>query len=274
MPDRHLRKVAYFEHFQDVRRLEGRYEGCPTIAMADEGWFWIIPLNERMTSVGLVLDPDVARSIDVPARRLLRWGIERCPLMRQRLRDAVGPEDNLVRADFSYRCDPMAGPGYFLLGDAAMFIDPIFSTGVSIGMAAAQGAVQAILDIRQSRRRPSAARHRYIRLMRGLCAPLLRLIHHYYDHAFRELFLNGRGPLRLHQAVMAVLAGNVLPRVAPAVAWRLEVFNQVVRLQRRFALAPRRRRFSLLRSPVDAVPGLASIRLKAGRMDTPVSLAG
>lgn len=273
LPDEHLRKVAYFAHFEKVRRLPGRLAGCPTIVMSDEGWFWIIPLNQKYASVGLVLKPEVAKSIDVPAKRILRWGIERCPLMRQRLRDAVGPEENIIRADFSYRCDPCAGPGYFLLGDAAAFLDPIFSTGVSVGMAGAEAAVDAVVAILRHGADRRIRRDHYQRLLDRATAPLIRMIRHYYTHGFREMFMNGRGPMKVHQAVLAVLAGQVFPRVRRSVAWRLALFHPLVDLQARFALVPRRPHFSLLKSIPGADPGDAKIYVKTGKIDNPAQLA-
>jgi len=71
LEDAHLRKVAYFSHFTNVKRLQGEYEGMPTIAMCKEGWFWIIPLNDTVTSVGLVLEPQIARQINLPADQML-----------------------------------------------------------------------------------------------------------------------------------------------------------------------------------------------------------
>lgn len=274
LPDEQLRKVAYFGHFEKVRRLEGRLAGCPTIVMSDEGWFWIIPLNEKYTSVGLVLRPEIAKSLQTPAKRILHWGIERCPLVRQRLRDAVGPEENIIRADFSYRCDPCAGPGYFLLGDAAAFLDPIFSTGVSVGMASAEAAVDAVVAIlRHGADRQVRCEH-YRQLVRRSTAPLFRMIRHYYTHGFREMFMNGRGPMKVHQAVLAVLAGHVFPRTRRSVAWRLALFHPLVDLQAKFALVPRRPHFSLLNSKPDVDPGDAKISLKTGRIDTAARLAG
>src|SRR6185436_5556449 len=46
IPDRRLRKVAYFAHFDNVERLPGIDTGHPTIIMTKEGWFWLIGLNE------------------------------------------------------------------------------------------------------------------------------------------------------------------------------------------------------------------------------------
>lgn len=244
----HLRKVAYFAHFENVRRLQGDVAGVPTVAMCDEGWFWIIPLNERSTSVGLVLDPAAAKRANQPADRMLQWGIPRCPLIADRMRGATGPATNLVRADFSFRCQPYAGPGYFLLGDAALFLDPVFSTGVCLSMKSAVHAAELLIDMLQHRTEPAAARRRYIQFMHGATGWFTRLIALYYDHHFREMFLHGRGPLGVHRAVLAVLAGHVFPKPALGVRWRFRLFDWLLSWHRRRALVPRKERFSLFAS--------------------------
>ncbi len=246
--DAHLQKVAYFNHFTHVQRLEGEQEGVPVFAVCDEGWFWLIPLNGQVTSIGMVLDSKVARTIPVPADRMLQWGLARCPLMAARMRQARGPRTNLVRADFSYRCDPFAGPGYFLIGDAAMFLDPVFSTGVCAGMAAAGQAAGAIESILRQGRSPQSARGRYLRHMIPMLGWFTRMVGMFYDHDFREMLLHGRGPVRVHRAVLSLLAGHISPRPPFAVRWRIWLFERLRQWHRRFGLVPRRQRFSLLAS--------------------------
>lgn len=242
----HLQKVAYFEHFEGVQRLEGRSAGYPLVAMAEEGWFWVIPLDETRTSVGFVLNPAVARSVDVPADRMLAWGISRCPLMRRRMAEAAGPARNRVRGDFSYRCRPMAGPGYFLAGDAGTFIDPVFSTGVCLGMVGGERAAMAVIDVLRGQVRPETARRRYTRYMEGATRRFTRLIGYYYRHSFRELFLHGSGPAQMQRSVLALLTGHVFRGLPWKVWWRFVLFEGCVRLQRRLELVPRRQQFSLL----------------------------
>src|SRR4029078_2057132 len=94
----------------------------------------LIPLDETRTSVGLVLHDHVARQVGLPADQMLSWGISRCPEVSERTAGATLLTATHVLADFSYRCAPYAGPGYFLAGDAATFVDPIFSTGVCLAM--------------------------------------------------------------------------------------------------------------------------------------------
>jgi flavin-dependent dehydrogenase len=244
-----LKKVAYFNHFENVSRADGPKGGNPLIAMMDEGWFWLIPITETRTSIGMVLDADAAKRISrdqgVPPDRMLAWGLDRCPSVLKRLTNATRPETNNVAADFSYRCKPYAGEGYFLVGDSAAFMDPIFSTGIFVGTKAAIEASRLVDGILAGRVSPQRARQEYCRKIEQCTDTLFKLIGNYYDHSFRELFLQGVGPLAVHKAVIGVLAGNVFPRPPFKVRWRLRFFELLVNFNRRRQMVPRRRHFAL-----------------------------
>ncbi len=251
--DPDLKKVAYFSQFENVERPTGIRVGHPLIAMMEEGWFWMIPLNERVTSVGMVLGVDDSKKIQeqhqLAPDQMLQWGIANTPVVRDRMK-AARPlhEGNQVIGDFSYHCRPFAGPGYFLIGDAAAFMDPIFSTGVSVAVNSAMAVAGHVDDILAGRRSADAVRAKYIAHLEESTGTLFKLIRQYYDHSFRELFISGSGPLQVHKAVIGVLAGNVFPRPPFKMRWRLKVFDFFVWLNRRRQLVPRRRRFSLLKS--------------------------
>ncbi|MFL6260423.1 MAG: NAD(P)/FAD-dependent oxidoreductase [Thermoanaerobaculia bacterium] len=242
----HLKKIAYFGHFENVWRRPGPEGGYIVIVVCEEGWFWMIPLDETRTSIGLVMHEHVARKVGLPADQMLAWGISRCPEVRQRTAGAVFPTETHVLADFSYRCAPYAGPGYFLAGDAATFIDPIFSTGVCMGMMSGAEAGRAIIAAVQRGEDLATLRRRYIRFIKGSSSTFFRLVEMYYDHSFRELFLNGQGPLQVHRAAMAILAGHVFPRPPFALRWRFALLDLFTRINRYVPLVPRRERFSLL----------------------------
>ena len=245
----HLKKIAYFGHFENVWRRPGDEGGYIVIVVCEEGWFWIIPLDETRTSIGLVMHDHVARQVGLPADQMLAWGISRCPVVRERTANATRTTETHVLADFSYRCAPFAGPGYFLAGDAATFIDPIFSTGVCMGMMSGAEAGRAILAILRENQSPAPLRRRYIRFVEQSSAAFFRLVGMYYDHSFRELFLSGEGPLQVHRATMAILAGNVFPRPAFALRWRFQLLELFAWINRYIPIAPRRERFSLLAGP-------------------------
>jgi flavin-dependent dehydrogenase len=239
------RKIACFSHFENMDRRPAPEGGFIVIVVNDEGWFWLIPLDETRTSVGVVMDAEQAKRIGVPAEQLLAWAIERCPAVKSRMRSAVRTVEPQVLADFSYRCAPYAGPGYFLAGDAAVFVDPIFSTGVCMGMMSGTEAARGISELMRGAS-PETVRRRYIRFVDGSSSIFFRLIDLYYQHSFRELFLSGEGPLRVHDAAMSLLAGYVFPRPSFALRWRLKLLELMVFVQGFVPLAPRRKRFSLI----------------------------
>ncbi|HEY1684069.1 MAG TPA: NAD(P)/FAD-dependent oxidoreductase [Tepidisphaeraceae bacterium] len=257
--DRNLQKVAYFAHFENVQRLPGDQEGSPAIIISDEGWFWLIPINEKITSVGFVCHPDFHKSIRVAPHQLLNWAILRCPVVRQRMKNATGETDNKILADFSYTCKPYAGAGYFLLGDAGCFLDPIFSTGVTLAMKSAQCAATLMQKILAQNISPARARRQYIRFVEGSTSIFWHLIKNYYKHSFRELFLDGEGPLDVHGAVISILAGHVFPKTAWKLRWRLWLFNLCMWTNQVVPMVRRRKRFSLVEhgkieeSPLEAI---------------------
>lgn len=252
----HHRKVAYFGHFEHVARRKGREGGFIVIVMNDEGWFWMIPLDETRTSVGVVMDVEHAKKVGLPAGEMLPWAIERCPAVKARMAAAVLVGNARTIADFSYRCAPYAGPGYFLAGDAAVFVDPIFSTGVCMGM---MSAVQAARGIEEMLRgaSPAKVRRRYIRYVKGSTSAFFRLVDLYYQHSFRELFLSGSGPFHLYESTMALLAGYVFPKPSFALRWRFNLLHLLTLLNRFLPVAARREPFSLLAEPSPAAAPLA-----------------
>jgi len=247
--DPQLQKVAYFQHFLNVERLTGDESGHPTIIMCDEGWFWLIAINETTTSVGFVTRPCFVRTLNVPATDLLAWAISRCPMVRDRMRDATGPHENLVLSDFSYRCRPYAGPGHFLVGDAACFLDPIFSTGVTLAMMSGKHVAELVARVLAGELDQPAAARDHIAFIDRTTKPFWRLIKNFYRQSFRELFMNGGGPLQMPAAIISVLAGQVFPGVPWSLRWRHRAFDFCVWLQQHVALAPHRRPFLLIAEP-------------------------
>ena len=243
-----FRNVSYFEHFEGVRRNTGDRDGFATLAMCREGWFWMIPIDETTTSIGAVIDDGLARQIPVPANRRLAWCLENCPAMAERMTDATGPETNQVVGDFSYTCDRHAADGWFMVGDAAAFIDPVWSTGVSLGLDGGVHAARRILEVARGERRAvdaTAAHHaRIARLRRRF----LGLIRNFYDHSFRELIVAGEGPMQVHRAVVNMLAGEVFGRIPFSVRWRWDLMTAFREINRFHPLNERIRPHSLLQS--------------------------
>ncbi len=111
------------------------------------GWLWHIPQRES-TSVGMVLPQDKMKEIKSSDGALEQYFLRKCreiPYLNQLLANAsyVDGSFHIIR-DYSYRPTELAGPGFFLIGDAAAFVDPIFSIGVVLAMYSAYLAAWAI----------------------------------------------------------------------------------------------------------------------------------
>jgi len=248
-----LKKVAYFGHFHGVFRYADHRAGYPTVVMCKEGWFWMIPIDEVRTSIGMVLDADAAKEVGakegVSPNQMLAWGISRCPVLKERTKDATFPAQNGVTADFSYRCEPYAGPGYFLVGDAATFVDPIFSTGVCLGMASGVQVAEGIEGIERRGANADAVRRKYCKYVKGSSSVFFRLVYAYYTHPFRELFMHGQGPFEIQRAIISILAGHVFPKPSFKLRWRHRLFEFFVWVQGKKKIVPARETWSLLTAP-------------------------
>ncbi|MGH9023964.1 MAG: NAD(P)/FAD-dependent oxidoreductase, partial [Acidimicrobiia bacterium] len=114
--------------------------------LGEWGWAWHIPLRES-TSVGLILPLEKMKAIKTD-EGLEAYFLRKCyetPYLNRLLEHAKYLEGSTrVIRDYSYRPTQLAGPGYFLLGDAAAFVDPIFSVGVVLAMYSAYLATWAI----------------------------------------------------------------------------------------------------------------------------------
>jgi halogenation protein CepH len=144
-----FRNVALFGYFTGGKRLAAPNSGNILSAAFDSGWIWYIPLSETLTSVGAVVRYDMAIKIQGDPEKALLSLIEECPLISEYLRDAKrvteGQYGELrVRKDYSYRNTEIWRPGMVLIGDAACFVDPVFSTGVHLATYSALLAARSI----------------------------------------------------------------------------------------------------------------------------------
>jgi flavin-dependent dehydrogenase len=228
-------KVAAVTHFTGAYRGPGREAGNIVVALTDGGWFWMIPFKTGTTSVGAVCDIAKWRESAAGPEALFNEALGRTPEVARRLEGAtrVLPFDAVK--NFSFRVTKLAGPGYCLIGDAAGFLDPIFSTGVFIStMTAAQAAEDVIAALRKGAS-PIGASHMRRTTLRAQSLQKLffSLIHSYYDPHFLALFMHPSDRvLRLQAAVTSLLSADVLGPRAWDKRWRFRCLQVLGSLQR------------------------------------------
>jgi FAD-dependent halogenase len=132
-----FRSLALFGYFEGGKRLPEPNSGNILSCAFDSGWFWYIPLSPTLTSVGAVVRRELADKVQGDPEEALSSLIAECPMISDYLRDANrvthGQYGQLrVRKDYSYANTKFWSPGMVLVGDAACFVDPVFSSGVHL----------------------------------------------------------------------------------------------------------------------------------------------
>jgi len=144
-----FRSLALFGYFEGGKRLPEPNSGNILSVAFDSGWFWYIPLSPTLTSVGAVVRREEASRVQGDPEKALASLIAECPLIAEQLADAhrvtEGPYGQIrVRKDYSYHNTKFWRPGLVLVGDAACFVDPVFSSGVHLATYSALLAARSV----------------------------------------------------------------------------------------------------------------------------------
>jgi ABC-type nitrate/sulfonate/bicarbonate transport system ATPase subunit/flavin-dependent dehydrogenase len=146
--DARLNQVAVHGWFRGVDR--GRGETADWIHIhvlgAPRAWAWQIPISADATSIGVVCEGQPALGRDETGERFFASMIASHGLLATRMAKAQSLHALEVEGSQSYFGERVAGPGWIALGDAAQFVDPVFSSGVSVAAESARLAARAISD--------------------------------------------------------------------------------------------------------------------------------
>jgi len=220
--------AAIFSHFSGVTRRAGEEAGNITVERFSHGWMWLIPLRGDVMSVGAVCFPEYLKTRSGDNESFLMQTLRDTPSVWSRMGNAQRIAPVHATGNYSYTCTRMHGPGWVMAGDAFAFIDPVFSSGVYLGM---NGGEQAAKTVDAILRDPSreAAEQRAMdkRLRRGL-RYFSWFIYRFTTPVMEALFAQPRNVLQLEQAVISMLAGDVFD--SKPVRWRLRVFRLVYAL--------------------------------------------
>ncbi len=238
VPYPRMRRAALFAHYRGARQHPEARPGDILLPVHDDVWYWHIPFSDGRSSVGAVFEPDKARGRARDPAALLEELLRGSPAMRFVLDGAERSSDVQGASDFSWRSRRFSGDGWALVGDAAGFLDPTFSTGVFLAMAMGEKASVAIVRALGRRRAPRRGDFaRYERETARLLDVFRRYVEAFYDPEFMKTFCTPAPSDRMLRAVTSVLAGGheELPFVGRL--WN-RLFFLSYALDRRFSKRP------------------------------------
>jgi flavin-dependent dehydrogenase len=205
----HNNTAALYGHFRGVEPFGGQEDGNITIHLFDHGWFWVIPLPDGITSIGVVASPAFFKRRTGSFEAFFREALAMSPSVSARIAKAELVSPVTATGNYSYDSKMMAGEGWLMVGDAYAFVDPIFSSGVLLAMASAEmGAEVADAWLDDPARAAPLARS-FERKVRRAVASLSWLIYRINTPVLRDMFMAPRNRFRMREGLISLLAGDV-----------------------------------------------------------------
>ena len=139
-------QYAVHAWFQDVDKETGPTADYIHIYFlpVERGWVWQIPITDEITSVGVVAEREVFKQSKMDIETYFQTHIAFSPDLARAMRHARRINEFKTEGDYSYSMTKLVGDGFLLIGDAARFVDPIFSSGVSVAAHSAKFAAERI----------------------------------------------------------------------------------------------------------------------------------
>lgn len=188
-----LKNVAVWRYYDDYAPLENSgdilIEAVPSVG----GWLWGIPISDDRISLGWVLPSEQmvsARASGRTAGELYDAALASSRRALRMIEAATPVPGQRTTRDFSHAADSFTGPGWLAVGDAAAFVDPLFSSGVWLGTSGAWLAARALdAALDQPSAAPAALAH-YDRVYRQIVEDMLAYVRYFSDpHRNKEDYL-------------------------------------------------------------------------------------
>lgn len=224
------RKISIFGHYTGVQMTEGAEKGDILIIRRENSWFWMIPLADDKVSVGLVLDLEDFKALKQEPQAVFAAAVAATPAVQARMAHAQALTQGQVLSDFSYKNRSLVSSRVVRVGDAAGFIDPIFSSGVMLAMHTAQQGARVVHAALAAGKGMTRAMQRYERTTHRKVGRFWEFIEKFYTRHFAQLFFQPHNKFRVLCAINCVLAGRL--DITFGIWWRLRFFFALVALQK------------------------------------------
>jgi len=204
-----LNKTAIWTYFKGAVRDKGKDEGTTTIAyLPEKGWFWYIPLPDDVVSVGVVAERDYLFGQTNRLSDVFRREVGKNPWIEERLATGRQYGKYHVTKEYSYCSEHCGEDGLVLVGDAFLFLDPVFASGVYFALRGGELAA-AVVDRALAENDVGAERlTEYSEQILREVEPMRQLVYAFYDQMFSVKALAKKHP-DVMSAWTDVLIGNL-----------------------------------------------------------------
>jgi flavin-dependent dehydrogenase len=181
-----LKNVAVWAYFQGGNLYSGTKAGDIVAENRPSGWFWFIPLSDGTVSVGYVTPVNEYKAAGKPLEDLFAEELAQTLEIKTLTANAHRVSGFRTIRDWSYTSERFHGPGWLLVGDAAAFVDPLLSTGVTLALRAARAAADGIEAVLADPGCEDAVLGNYERNYRAFLDSVLDFVRFFYDRTKRK----------------------------------------------------------------------------------------
>lgn len=209
-------RMALFAHFENDMRPEGPAEGDIWVCIHPEGaWTWIIPFSNGRTSVGVVAEKALFDKHGKTDHEALHSLLKADPNIQKRLAKATPVMKTTRLEGWTASVSKFHAPGWAVTGNASEFLDPIFSSGVTLALESSSRAAK--LCARQLSGEKIDWTAEYEPPMRKAVGVFRTFVQTWYDGSLQRLFMSSSKPDKFKRAITSVLGGYVLDDQNPFV---------------------------------------------------------
>ena len=222
-------RKTLFTHVKDVKRSMDDEPNRITIIVHDKGiWIWVIPFSSGITSVGFVGEPGFFEKVSGSNEDQLRALLDSEPYLKERMRDVEFVFEPKVLQSWSTTTSSFHGKGFVLTGNVTEFLDPVFSSGVTLATVSSQLA--AHLVIRKLRGESVDWDKEYTQPMMQGVNTFRSYVMAWYDGTLDTIFFAEKPDEEIKKMICSVLAGYVWDSTNPYVKNHSTALNKLAKL--------------------------------------------
>ncbi|GAB3159488.1 NAD(P)/FAD-dependent oxidoreductase [Amycolatopsis sp. NPDC004378] len=176
-----LRNIATWTYWQGCNRYSGTKAGDIISENRPTGWFWFIPLHDGTVSVGYVTPLEEYQKSGKSLEELYFEELGKTEEVSTLVKGATRASGFRNIRDWSYTAERFHGPGWALVGDAAAFVDPLLSTGVTLALRGARALADALDGVLQDPSSENELLGLYEESYRTFLDSVLDFVRFFYD---------------------------------------------------------------------------------------------
>ncbi|QEC69461.1 NAD(P)/FAD-dependent oxidoreductase [Panacibacter ginsenosidivorans] len=201
-------RKAVLAHTKDVNRSMSDEPNRITIIVHEYGvWIWVIPFSNGITSVGYVGDPEFFEKFPGTPEEQFRSLIASQPYLAERFKDTELVFEPRALQSWSKTTDKFYGDGFVLTGNVTEFLDPVFSSGVTLATVSSQIAAKLVL--KKLNGEEVNWDEEYTKVMMQGVNTFRSYVMHWYDGTLDTIFFADDQDPEIKRRICSVLAGYV-----------------------------------------------------------------